>query len=39
VKGNYRGISLPCTAYKVYVKIIRRRLEEEVKNKKLLLES
>lgn len=27
--GNYRSISLLCTAYKVYAEVLRRRLEEE----------
>jgi len=28
VPSNYRGISLVCSAYKVYAELIRRRLEE-----------
>jgi len=33
VTSNYRGISLLCTAYKIYVELLRRRLEEEVERK------
>lgn len=36
---NYRGISLLCTAYKIYVELLRQRLEQEVKRKGLLPES
>jgi len=36
---NYREISLLCTAYKVYVKVPRSRLEEEMKDKGMLPES
>jgi len=37
--SNYRGVSLLCTAYKVYVELIRRRLEKEVNQKEGLPES
>lgn len=37
--GNYRGISLLYTAYKVYVEILKSRLEEVVEMKKLIPES
>lgn len=36
---NYTGISLLCTAYKIYAEVLRRRLEEEVEEKKLIPES
>jgi len=32
--SNYRGVSLLCTAYKIYTELIRRRLEREVKRRK-----
>lgn len=37
--GNYRGISLLCTAYKIYPEILRKRLEREVEEKGILPES
>lgn len=36
---NYRGISLLCTAYKIYAELLRQRLEEEIERKELLPES
>ncbi|XP_011859641.1 PREDICTED: uncharacterized protein LOC105557104, partial [Vollenhovia emeryi] len=36
---NYRGISLLCTAYKVYAEVLRRRLEKEVERGEILPES
>lgn len=39
VPGNYRGISLLCTAYKVYAEILRRCLEQEIEGLNLLPES
>lgn len=37
--GNYRGILLLCTAYKVYAEILRTRLEKAVEEKNLIPES
>jgi len=34
--GNYRGISLLCTAYKVYAEVLRNRLEKEVEEKGMI---
>lgn len=33
---NYRGISLLCSAYKMFAEIVRGRLEEKVGRKKLM---
>jgi len=32
--NNYRGVSLLCTAYKIYTELIRKRLEREVERRK-----
>lgn len=37
--GNYRGISLLCTAYKVYAEVLRMRLEKVIEEKNLVPES
>jgi len=37
--GNYRGISLQCSAYKVYAEILRNRMEIEAERKDLIPES
>lgn len=37
--GNYRGISLLCTAYKVYAEVLRMRLEKVIEKKNLVPES
>jgi len=39
VAGNYRGISLLCTTYKIYAEILRGRLEKEVEERKLVPDS
>lgn len=36
---SYRSISLLCMAYKIYVEILRKRLEKEVEIKEMLPES
>lgn len=36
---NYRGISLLCSAYKVYAEILRKRLDKKVEDKGMLSES
>lgn len=36
---NYRGGSLLCIAYKVYAETLRRRLEEEIEERKLIPEN
>lgn len=37
--GNYRGISLLCSAYKIYAEVLRNRLEKEIEQKGGLPES
>lgn len=37
--GNYRGIAIQCSAYKIYAELLRRRLEEELDKKEVLPES
>lgn len=37
--GNYRGISLLCSAYKIFAEILKRRLEHVMEKKKILPES
>jgi len=39
VTGNYRGISLLCTAYKMYAEILRNKLEKEAEEKGMIPES
>jgi len=39
VTSNYRGISLLCTAYKIYAELLRRRLEGEVEMREGLPET
>lgn len=36
---NYSGISLLCSAYKIYTEILKKKLEKEVEGKDLLSES
>lgn len=36
---NYRGISLLCSAYKIYAEMIRRKLQEETERLEVLRES
>ncbi|XP_011645409.1 uncharacterized protein LOC105432342 [Pogonomyrmex barbatus] len=36
---NYRGISLLCTAYKIYAEVLRKRLKDEVEHGTLVPES
>lgn len=36
---NYRGISLLCSAYKIYAEMIRRKLQEETERLEVLPES
>lgn len=36
---NYRGISLMCTAYKIFAEVLRGRLETEVDRKMIMPES
>ncbi|XP_024870720.1 golgin subfamily A member 6-like protein 22 [Temnothorax curvispinosus] len=38
-EGNYRGISLLCTAYKVYAEVLRSRLEMESEEKGMVPEN
>lgn len=36
---NYRGISLLCSAYKIYAEVLRNRLEKKTEDRNLLPES
>lgn len=38
VPGNYTGISLLCSAYKLYAELVRNKLEKEVEEKGILIE-
>lgn len=38
VPENYRGISLLCSAYKLYAELVRNKLEKEVQEKGILTE-
>lgn len=37
--GNYRGIGIQCSAYKIYAELLRRRVEEVLDKKELLPKS
>jgi len=37
--GNYQGISLLCTAYKIYAEVLRNRLESEMEEKDIVPKS
>jgi len=39
IMGNYKGISLLCTIYKVYAEMSRNRIKKEVKGKGMIAES
>lgn len=34
--GNYRGIAIQCSAYKIYAELVRRRLEEKLDKEEVL---
>jgi len=36
---NYKEISLLCTAYKLYAEMLKNRLEKEVEEKRMILET